>query len=401
MKLKKWARVFLAVAPVLAGCKGFWDVPSGSGGGNGSASGVFYVLNQKTSEIAGYSFASGSTTPTAITGSPKSLSGVGPQTIAISPNGGFLYVASDTGIYGFSINASTGELTALASGQALVGSPAFRIQVDPSGNWLIIAQTGLAQLTAIQLDPTSGTLLNGGTTQTIDLVAGATAVQQIAVTPNGSTNPYVFVALGQTGVEVVPLTPLASTATPLGTPKLLAPLNVVGGAVAVAVDVSTTRPLLYVAETAAIAATSTQKQTGGLRVFTIGANSTLTEFTGSGYPYPTGGTGPSAILPTSSFVYVANKAVSGSSTGNIVAYAITTTGTAHSLTAVTNGTIAAGVSTAGLAEESKGTYILAVNSSGGPDLNAYTIDSTTGALKSYATASTGSDPTQPVAIVAQ
>ena len=38
-----------------------------------------------------------------------------------------------------------------------------------------------------------------------------------------------------------------------------------------------------------------------------------------------------------------------------------------------------------------------MNNGGSPDLNAYTIG-TTGALKSYATAATGTDPVQPVAI---
>ena len=72
MKLGKWARLFLAAAPLLSGCKGFWDVPSGSGGsgGGGTTSGVFYVLNQKTAQIAGYTIASGSTSLTAVPNSP-------------------------------------------------------------------------------------------------------------------------------------------------------------------------------------------------------------------------------------------------------------------------------------------------------------------------------------------
>jgi hypothetical protein len=132
-------------------------------------------------------------------------------------------------------------------------------------------------------------------------------------------------------------------------------------------------------------------------VFTIGANSTFTEISGS--PYATGGVGPSAILPTTNYIYVANKAVTGSSSGNITGFAITLTGTVYSLTSIS--TISAGPSTVGLAEDSSGTYILAVNSSGNPDLSAYTFDSTTaGKLDAYATASTGNDPVQAVAIAA-
>ena len=140
-------------------------------------------------------------------------------------------------------------------------------------------------------------------------------------------------------------------------------------------------------------------QPGGLRVFSIGSNS-LTEVSGS--PYSTGGTGPSAILPTAdgSFVYVANKAVSGSSTGNISGYPVNLSGGKYSLGTVIN-TIAAGTSTAGLAEDNTKTYVLAINSGGSPDLNNYTFDATTsGKLDAGATAATGTDPVTATAIVA-
>ena len=123
----------------------------------------------------------------------------------------------------------------------------------------------------------------------------------------------------------------------------------------------------------------------------------MTELSGS--PYATGGIGPSAILSTTNYVYVANKSVSGASTGNITGFSITTTGTVYSLTSIS--TVAAGTGTLGLAEDSTGTYILAVNVSGSPDLNAFTFDTTTvGKLDAYATGSTGSDPVQAVSVVA-
>jgi hypothetical protein len=136
---------------------------------------------------------------------------------------------------------------------------------------------------------------------------------------------------------------------------------------------------------------------GGLRVFAIGASSSMSEISGS--PYPSGGVGPATILPTSNYIYVANSSVSGSNTGNIQGFAVTTTGTVYSLTSVS--TIAAGISTIAMDEENTGTYLLAVNSSGSPDLNVYTFDATTGGkLDAYTTASTGSDPVQAVAVVA-
>jgi len=387
MRIGKWARLFLAAVPLLSGCKGFWDVPSGSGGGGGTASGVFYVLNFQTTQIAGFTFTAGSTSLTAVSNSPYTLGGR-PYAVAISPTGGFLYLSTPIGIYAYSI-ANGGALTILNNGQPISADFAFTMQVDPTGSWLIDAVSGIPAVNAIPLDSTTGLLLTGASEQTVALPSGATAIQQVAITPTGSKNPYVFVAMGSTGVAAVPFT--STNNNPFGTVSTFKPINNTGGDTAIAVDLS--RSLLYVGETVAVSGT----QPGGLRVFTIGANSTFTEISGS--PYATGGVGPSAILPTTNYIYVANKAVTGSNSGNITGFAITLTGTVYSLTSIS--TISAGPSTVGLAEDSTGTYILAVNSSGNPDLSAFTFDSTTaGKLDAYATASTGNDPVQAVAIAA-
>jgi 6-phosphogluconolactonase (cycloisomerase 2 family) len=316
-----------------------------------------------------------------------------PFSAAISPNGGFLYLGTAAGIFVYSVNGSTGALTLLNNGSVISSDPAFAMTVAPSGGWLIETVSLTGTVNAIPLDPTSGLLITGGTEQTVSLPSGAAAVQELAITQNGAANPYVFAAMGTTGLAVIPFN-AASSGNPFGTPKTVSPKNTGGGATAVAVDLSS--QVVYVGETVAV--TSNTKNPGGVRMFTIGANATLTEVSGS--PYGTGGLGPSAILPTTHFIYAADKAVTGSNNGQITAFAINTSGgVATSLTAVTSGTISAGVSTVGLAEDSTGTYILAVNSSGTPDLNAYTIG-TTGALTSYATNSTGADPVQAVAIVA-
>jgi 6-phosphogluconolactonase len=390
MNLGKWARIFLAAAPLLSGCKGFWDVPSGSGGsgGGGTTSGVFYVLNQKTAQIVGYTIASGATTLTAVPNSPYSLGTTIPYTLAISPNGGFLYVGTVVGIYVYSVGTD-GSLTILNGGQVISSDFAFTMQVDASSSWLIDAVSGIGAVNAIPLDPTTGLVLSGATEQSV--IVPSTAVRRVTITQAGAPNPYVFVAMGAGGTAVIPFTATSST-NPFGTVSVINPINTTtGGSIAVAVDLS--RQLLYVGETVAVSGSNP----GGLRVFAIGANSTMSEISGS--PYPSGGVGPGAILPTSNYVYVANSSVTGSSTGNIQGFAVTTTGTVYSLTSVS--TIAAGLTTIAMDEENTGTYLLAINSGGGPDLNVFTFDATTaGKLDSYTTASTGSDPVQPVALVA-
>jgi DNA-binding beta-propeller fold protein YncE len=147
--------------------------------------------------------------------------------------------------------------------------------------------------------------------------------------------------------------------------------------------------LLYVGEADALPSAT---QSGGLRVFTISASG-IAELGGS--PYTSGGTGPSAIAPTSdgNYVYVGNQAVSGSSSDNIASFSVSTT----ALTSIS--TVTAGPSgPLGLAVDSTGNYLMAVDSAGSPDLDAYTMSS--GTLTSALTGTTGTDPVQAVAIAA-
>lgn len=377
----------LAAAVLLAGCKGFFDaLPStGSGGGTGgNASGVFYVLNQRTGQIAGYSFATGGQSLTAVSNSPYTL-GVAPLAMTISPNGSFLYVSTTAGISLYDIG-SGGALTSVG---VISTDQAFAMQVDSTGTWLVEAVAGVATLNAIPLTSTGqfNTALQEQTT-----TLPSANVQQLALTPSAVSSSisasFVFVAMGSGGTAVIPFTPTNSN--PFGSVSRIAPRSNAGGDTAVAVDVS--NPLLYIGETAAVSGT----QTGGLRVFQLTATR-LTEITGS--PYATGGTGPSAILSTSGYVYVANKAVGGSTAGNITGYAVTLSGNTYSLAKVS--TVNAGTGPVGLAEDSTSTYVLAVNLSGNPDLSTYTFDATTaGQLDAGITAATGTDPVQAVAVAA-
>ena len=228
-------------------------------------------------------------------------------------------------------------------------------------------------------------MLTSSTEQTFAL--SATTVKQLAISPNDSSscgNCYVFVALGSNGTELIHFSP--GSTYPFGNSYKLKVLNS-GGANAVAVDPS--NQLLYVGESDALPSAT---QTGGLRALTI-ASGGVTEISGS--PYGIGGAGPTAILPTSngSYVYVANETVSNSSDGNIASFSVTSS----ALTSI--GTFTAGPSgQLGLAEDSTGSYLLAVDFAGSPDLEAYTMSS--GTLTSTLTAATGTDKVGAMAIVA-
>jgi hypothetical protein len=262
------------------------------------------------------------------------------------------------------------------------------MQVDATSSWLVEAVSGLAQLNAIAINSSTGLLaVSGESEQTFVLPAATPA--QLAISPNDSStcrSCYVFVAMDNGGTEIILFNP--GSANPFGGFGHINLVNASGGDNAVAVDPS--NRLLYVGETVARSST----QSGGLRVFSI-ASSGVTELTGAGSPYAVGGTGPSAILPTAdgNYVYVANRAVSGSSNGNIASFSVSAT----ALTSIS--TVAAGPSGSfGLEEDSTGTYLLAVDSAGNPDLEIYSMSA--GTLTSVLSVATGSDPVGAVGIAA-
>ena len=365
----------------LAGCGKFFQAPSGTTTTtpSGSSSGVFYVLDQQTAQIAGYSIVSGTLTP--ISGSPYTVPGSAePLAIAIAPNGAFLYVSTALdGIYIYTIS-SGGALT-LGNGSSPISADlASTMQVDSTNQWLVEAGPNQAVLRAIAISPSTG-LATAKTEQTVPLPAAT--VHQLAISPD---NTHIFVALGSSGTEEAIFA--AGNATPFGNTANIPVVNVAGAAVSVAVDPQ--NRMFYVGETAAVSGTNS----GGMRAFNY---NTLAEVTGS--PYATAGLAPYAIEPEAkgNYVYVANRTVSGSSAGNIAGFSFTSTGTVYSLTALAN-TVATGTAPVSLAEDSLDTYLLVVDSGGSPDFEAYTMSA--GALTSSATASTGTDPVQAGAIAA-
>jgi 6-phosphogluconolactonase (cycloisomerase 2 family) len=357
-------------------------VSSSSCASTASTSGDFYVLNQTTNQVVAFSISSGSLNKIGAYTLPAE-----PYAMAIAPNGKFLYVSTLNGIYLYTIGSS-GALTTGNSGGTISGDTATTMQVDATNSWLVDAVSGLNQLYAIAINSSTGMLATAGESEQ-PFTLSATTVKQLAISPNDSSSCgdcYVFVALGSGGTELIHFSP--GSAYPFGSSYQLGLLHS-GGDNAVAVD--PTNRLLYVGESDALPSAA-DNQTGGLRALTIASNG-VKEISGS--PYGIGGAGPSAIQPTAdgNYVYVANETVSGSSDGNIAGFSVTST----ALTSI--GTVAAGPSgQLGLAEDSTGSYLLAVDFAGNPDLEAYTMSS--GTLTSTLSAATGTDAVGAIAVVA-
>jgi hypothetical protein len=364
-----------------ASCSG----SSGGGGGSGN-SGVFYVLNQTTDQVVALSISSGQQLNTI---GAYTLPAPLPYALAVAPNGQFLYVSTADGIYLYSVG-SNGALTQGNGGTRISGDPATAMQVDATNSWLVEAISGTNELFAIAINSSTGVLAAANDTeQPFSGGLPATTPTQLAISPNDSsscTNCYVFVAMGAGGTELVHFNP--SSANPFGTFGHISVLQSAGGDNTVAVDPQ--NRLLYVGESDALPSAS---QPGGLRVFTIGATN-VPEIGGS--PYNSGGTGPSSILPTAdgNYVFVANKAVSGTSNDNIAGFSVTSS----SLTSTGSATGAGPTGPISVAEDSTHGFVLAVDLAGNPDLQAYTLIS--GTLTSTLTGATGTDPVGAIGIAA-
>ena len=397
MKSVKWMALGLVLAALVAGCKGFWDLPPSTGTSNPTtpttdSSGVFYVLDQTTKQVVGYSITSG--VVGAISGGAQTLSSA-PFSIVVAPNGDFLYVGTVNGIYLFTIGS--GGALSQANGGAPISTDIPAAMVI-SGPWLVDAfniSSGSVQMDAIAIDASTGAYVGPGGTppgQSFNIANGV--VKQMVLSPDSAN---FFVALGTGGTIVVPFA--TGNANPLGATAITIPLaNSSGSALSVAVDPSATPRLFYIGETNANSAGNS----GGLRAFNYSSlgSGTLTQAAGS--PTPTGGLSPNAILPiaTGDYVYVANGA-GDTAEGNIAWFPITASGTTYTVAA--GKTVTSGIEPSGLAEDSTSNFVLAVSTggttnSGDPDLEAYTMSS--GALTAALTAATGTDPTGALAIAA-
>ncbi|SPE29086.1 conserved exported hypothetical protein [Candidatus Sulfotelmatomonas gaucii] len=397
--MKIGAGLLLASTVVFSGCSGFWDPPANSGGGGGTtpttlSSGVFYVVNETTKQLVGYSINSG--TLGAISGGTETFLAA-PSCIAIAPSGGFLYVGTTGGIYMYSIGSS-GALTAGSNGGIFnSGELPAAMEVDPSDSWLIAAYingSNQVELDAIPISATNGSYIGapGAALPSQAFSIANATVKQIAISRDGAN---VFVALGTGGTIVVPFN--SGNSNPLGaTARTIAPQTSGGSALSVAVD-PTTR-FFYIGETLV----NSSATPGGLRVFSYSSLSsgTLAQITGS--PIASGGLSPNAILPLGSgdFVYVANG--QGPTTaGNIAWFSLSASGSTYTIAA--GKTIGAGIQPMGLAEDNTKAFVLAVSTggsttSGNPDLDAYTISS--GALTLAVKSVTGTDPVGAVAVAA-
>lgn len=386
---RNWAKMALAALFLVTGCKGFWDAPSGGGGGS-NLSGTIYVVNAQTSQIAAFAVNS-SGQLTALSGSPYTLpaSVLSTPAITVSPNNLFLYASTANGIYLYDI-ASNGSLSLGNSSGPISNDQAVSMQVDSTNSWLVNVSAAAPYIYAIAISPTAGTITSKSE-QFAQLPAAT--VRQVAISPD---NSRLLIAMGTGGTASIPF--VAGNTNPIGAISTIGVASPGGSALSVAFDPlglpgQSTPRAFYIGETAAVSGANS----GALRVFTFGNSQEV-----SGSPYGSQGLAPYAILPKSSgdYVYVVNRQTSSGSTGVIAGFSIATSGSTYALMAL-GSTFNAGTNPEAMVQDSTGSYAFAVNYGGTPDLSGFTFSGTNpGYLVSSASGATGTDPTLPSAVAA-
>jgi 6-phosphogluconolactonase len=226
-----------------------------------------------------------------------------PTTTVINPTNTYLYVAGLGVIYGYAIS-STGALTQIASNGniALVNANVVSMAISPNGQWLFALDANGVTIDEFEIQ--TGGVLSSVTGASYAVTNGGTVVpSSIRVSQNTTGNLWVAAALGTAGDILYSLntsTGALTQATQVNPPTTSSADQ------ALAFDAA--GATLYVARSGT---------DGGLIPYTISATGGLSAVSGAPYAL---GSGPSSIVidATGKYIYVGNKVsntISGFSIG--------------------------------------------------------------------------------------
>ena len=301
--------------------------------------------------------------------SANGTSMVGPPTgldIKVDPTGNFVY-ASDfntNSIYGYSIDPTTGGLTAIAGSPfPFPGTtPPFRgnggpLAIDPSGKYVFYSDAH-GSITFFNIDGATGAL----SPTSAAVVDGCVQPMHMLGSPSGR---FLYAAnLGGNSFCIYSINLSTGALTPLPG----SPFSFVVNSLPWGLAMNAGGTFLY-------SSLSNSQQVAGFSVDTTAG--TLTQLTGS--PYPAGFIPQGIALGAGGqYLYVGNEG-----NGTISMFKVDpTTGVLS-----TNGSLAAG-NPSFLATDTSGQYLFVLGQSSG-QLTAYKIDSMSGSLTNTSTASAG------------
>ena len=345
------SRYSLLLVLLVAAC-------SGGGGGNegqSSAAAIVprfaYVANLGSTGTGGELSAF---TVNATTGQLRhngyfvTASGGGLTSVAVDPSNRFVYTTNTSGVWGFSINATTGALTSL-SGSAFTdgGVNPAAIAIDPLGRFAFVANFN-GGVSAYTISA------NGALTPVGAPVAAGTNPAAVSVDPSGR---FVYLAnLASNNISQFSINGTTGALTPLVPATVSA-----GGSAPLGIGIEPSGRFLYVANSG----TATANVLG----FSIGANGTLTPFASGPV---SAGSAPRSVSfdPAGRFAYVANQ-----TSADVTVFAIASNGVLSSpISASTQGS-----QTWTAALDPSGQFAYAVNQGSG-DIVMFTVNSANGTL---------------------
>jgi 6-phosphogluconolactonase (cycloisomerase 2 family) len=124
----------------------------------GAAGKFLYTANPDATNpsISGFSIdpVTGALSP--LSGSPFPLSVS--HYMATDLTGAYLYVTTGANIVGYAIDATSGALTALPGFPVAAGADAYSVSIDPSNQFLYVANDGASNISGFKLDTSTGAL---------------------------------------------------------------------------------------------------------------------------------------------------------------------------------------------------------------------------------------------------
>jgi 6-phosphogluconolactonase (cycloisomerase 2 family) len=315
-----------------------------------------YVTNSDDSTVGGYTIDASTGTLKAIAGSPFK-GGNTNDSVAVDPSGRFAYTANFNGsnTSAYTINAVSGSLKKISGSPFAAGSDPQSVTVDPSDRFVYVANFFSNNISGYSIDSSTGAL---------------TALSASPYDTGTNTEPF-SVAIDPSGVFLCAANTLKGTVECFSIDPAAGNLTAISAAFAgtspesVAVDPS--GRFVYVANMGS----------NSISAYTIApGTAALTQLTGSPY---TAGTAPVSVVvdPSGRFVYAANNGNGAASSFNVSAYTIDpTTG---ALTEISGSPFAAGSFPRSVTVDPSGNFVYVTNSDDN-DVSAYTIDQSSGAL---------------------
>lgn len=180
---------------------------------------VLAVNGTTLSEIAGSPF---------LTEQPADVIGSGPVSVAVAPNGNYLYVANQFTNTVSAYSLSSGALTLLPGSPYNVGTTPSAVAITPDGNFVYVANSGSnnvsafaactnANLTCVtptgQLTPVAGSPFSAGVGPVAILAVSSPLAEFLYVVDHGSNQVSQYRVATGTGVLTAATTAAVSTGT--------------------------------------------------------------------------------------------------------------------------------------------------------------------------------------------